>query len=1172
MNIHNLKVIASCNSRLLLRSWLFRLFFFFLLCFMFFYQAIEQSSLFREGETGLITLSSFIPYANAYMFTILMTIPLIFLAGTFLVKKGNMDSMDTVYYRPESNAEYVWGMFWGFFRVFVYMAIVSLLLGLLLHLFASKAPLDIWLYLFYLVTLIVPALVFLLGLSFFIHVWVRNQGMAIFLLLGMVILLVFYSGNVRHGFLDPLGLSLPNVFSSVTGHPALGTYLLQRLCWLFIGLGFVELSVLCFKRLVNHPLNRTKVLGLAIGFMIVGILFGGTIYLQQVKRDGTREKYVDVYNKYAKVSKGSVVFNHIDFQQEGECIAVKSDLVIQNKTPKTLDEIIIYLNPALVVVAVKEKGEGVSFDREAQVLRVKRPLEAGQSLELQIEYRGKIDQEVCYLDVPDAVLYDEGLNSYSQCRYGKKYVFLRDDYTLLIPECLWYPMTTPPVNPASSYDIPKDFTMYSLRVSGFGDREVVSQGERQEEGDDIFFHNTLPLHGISLCMGDFEKRGIVVDSTRYELYVFKGHESLLGGLEAVQDTLPALIRDHRFVMEYSAGRNYPYPYLLLAETPISFAGFYRNNRGGSEFVQPGMVFLPERGIGVWMDVEAWKNYKHYPKEYRAHMLEASEADRCANVIKTCFYLLFENEEQIHGEYGLFTSIILNRLGTSEGIEWNKNLYNAYPLFLNYTFSFQSNPCPVMEVVLANIFGGAGSLLMEEDKVLEYLKTHSLEDAVNDRELAPSFVNQVLLMKADVLLKRLVVNGLTLTDAKTFLHEYLAKHCFQQIRFSDFDTCFSNRFGVSWSAVLSDWYTVDRLPVFWVKDLEIAIPGEEPREMTTEEFMKMLEKHAGEETVILPGLSGDRMHVRATIYNDSDVDGVVSIQFSSLSGWSSKETRREQLERDKVVTRNYLVKAKKGVEISLTSDDLVAVTKLDLNLASNLPNKIDRVMRLKEEVSYTRDTAQFTRELDRSYFLPAPGEIIVDNEDEGFYLDAPKEKSSFLRRFLNKEPKRKSVTFVVDANMGEKLVPACALRGSSYGLAIRSFVYMEEGGKARMEWRTPIEQAGEYDLYAYVPETLNIAHREKQKGGGLAIGMSVAIMETSVAVSNQPEVKQYYTLYNGGTEQEIVGTITNPKGYGWVYLGRFNLSAGECKMVLDDRGEPGQVLLGDAMKWVRVENK
>ena len=71
------------------------------------------------------------------------------------------------------------------------------------------------------------------------------------------------------------------------------------------------------------------------------------------------------------------------------------------------------------------------------------------------------------------------------------------------------------------------------------------------------------------------------------------------GFEEIRDSIPAIIRDSRYNVEEQMGITYPYSQLTLVETPVSFSGFARPNKGGSEMAQPGMLFLPERGIGMW---------------------------------------------------------------------------------------------------------------------------------------------------------------------------------------------------------------------------------------------------------------------------------------------------------------------------------------------------------------------------------------------------------------------------------------------------------------------------------------------------------------------------------------------------------------------------------------------
>lgn len=61
MNIHNLKTVACYNSRLLLRSWMFRLFLLLLFLIIILYQVLAQTNIFYGINSGLVTLSSYFP-------------------------------------------------------------------------------------------------------------------------------------------------------------------------------------------------------------------------------------------------------------------------------------------------------------------------------------------------------------------------------------------------------------------------------------------------------------------------------------------------------------------------------------------------------------------------------------------------------------------------------------------------------------------------------------------------------------------------------------------------------------------------------------------------------------------------------------------------------------------------------------------------------------------------------------------------------------------------------------------------------------------------------------------------------------------------------------------------------------------------------------------------------
>ena len=76
MNIHNLKTVACYNSKLLLRSWMFRLFLLLLFLVVILFQLLTQTGIMGGVNSGLVTLSSYFPYENAHLFTMLQIVPL----------------------------------------------------------------------------------------------------------------------------------------------------------------------------------------------------------------------------------------------------------------------------------------------------------------------------------------------------------------------------------------------------------------------------------------------------------------------------------------------------------------------------------------------------------------------------------------------------------------------------------------------------------------------------------------------------------------------------------------------------------------------------------------------------------------------------------------------------------------------------------------------------------------------------------------------------------------------------------------------------------------------------------------------------------------------------------------------------------------------------------------
>ncbi|MFR7878077.1 MAG: hypothetical protein ACLU4J_17750 [Butyricimonas paravirosa] len=93
----------------------------------------------------------------------------------------------------------------------------------------------------------------------------------------------------------------------------------------------------------------------------------------------------------------------------------------------------------------------MSYTRESQAILLERALQPGEEILLHVVYEGKIDEAICFLDFTDEEFHDTRLMSFfrtyhSMFRHGRCFARVGDDYTLLFPECLWYPVAVPPVN------------------------------------------------------------------------------------------------------------------------------------------------------------------------------------------------------------------------------------------------------------------------------------------------------------------------------------------------------------------------------------------------------------------------------------------------------------------------------------------------------------------------------------------------------------------------------------------------------------------------------------------------------------------------------------------------------------------------------------------------------
>ncbi len=1147
MNIRNINTVARYEAKILRRSWLFRMLAILSLVGITFFQLLVQGNMVRWTSWNQIALSSYVPYMNVYLFGIALSITVIFLAGELLNKTRKVDTMEILHARPMSNADYVIGKVWGSVRIFMGLAIVSLLLGVMVNLFFSDAPFNAFLYPLYWVLFLFPSLVFILGFTFLTVSILRNKALTILFMLGFVFLTLFYLSNIHRGFYDFLGTTIPNAYSDIAGYPESGFVVWQRLTWLFLGMGFIGYSIAFLQRIPNRPGLRIKQRLIATILVLLGVCCWFVLFSSTRRSMHDREEYRMSYNRYEARPKLTRKSQALVYKQKGDRIEVTTEIQLVNPHDREVRTVVLYLNPGLKVDKILKEGKEVSFSRDHQVLILDDKLESGDSVRYVLDYGGRIDESICYVDQPDELVFDSRTIGSSLFRSGKRYAMVGPDYTLLTPECLWYPVSIPPLNLTNMYDIQKDFTSYVLKVVGLGEKTILSQGDPEPSGDTLVFRNENPLPGLSLCIGSYKRYSVTADSVSFELYVAEGHDDFMAYISHVQDSMKSILSDMKVKIEDAKGRRYPYRRFMAIEAPASFASYYRDERGESEQVQPEMFFLPERGVGFFS-----MNFKGSSRSYanNVRLMKGTELDWGA--MERLWVEQFIRNTFM-GEYGWFGegNPLMRRLprkGGIKGYRLNGNLFDISPMFFSYSGYLYSSDYPVMNLILN------GLMKPEEGqqqftplysssywRAVRYLENHSVKEALEDPEIPSDVLRQVLSMKATVLQKQYLGMIVPSADLIRFINGYMEQHKYRQVDFSDFNREFVKRFKMDWLEILPEWYTVDRIPAFLIRDCLI-------------EEIETKDKDRGHRSY----------RIQASVYNDSDVDGVVTLNYvvmpSRLKNVGGVVIMNSGQTNDNSKSKNVLVKSKEAKEIVVICEGNIMSATLNTNISRNIPAIITIPRNYRQK---TKASSEGEKRIDTARFMPEAGELIVDNDSKGFRISDSSSDSPIRKWFKNADTSEVRYNNFMATNKWTLVT-----HSDLYGGYVRSGWMKKSGeGNSKAEWSVQIDKAGYYEVFAYIPDNMQLTQYQ-YKGSGASIISASMVTRTGKAES----IKQYYTVSHEGKESEVEIEIPF-SGRGWLSLGRFHFSSGESSVVLSDKGSSdNQVVYADAIKWVWDEGK
>ena len=1071
----------------------------------------------------MVSTSSAMPLVNAYLFNIAQAFMIVFLVTDYDLREQRQGSLECIHARPVNNTDYFLGKVMAILWVFSCLGMVSGVICLAVNLFGSEAPWDPWVYLFYFLTLTFPSLLFFTGLSFLVTQLLRSRFLSQVLLLIVFYLTVTWLPGISHGSFDFMGSALANLFSDITGHSGLGFYLFQRLSILLVGAGLVCAGACQARRLPNsikHVRGWQRVGFLFVVFGVVCVSGRSCFYFHE---SAVRETYRLNYERYWRDTTCRVREHGIRFSQEAGRLSSVSDMLLFNPGDVVLPRIVLYLNPGLTVSSVRVSGQDVKFIRDAQVLLIDRELGARDTVRLEISYSGCVEERYAYLWVHDHQYYNPWRED-AFFNFGNRYAYVSDEFTWLVPECGWYPVSIP-VNPRMGGNSGRDYTLYELEVKCASGLTVLSQGEVSREGETWRFKTPKPLEGISLCFGDYERKRVRTSGFFVELYMFRGKgidrmffghlkekdirevlENKIGGASALTGSSMSLadsVSGIRFRSDWCYSRE---SRLIVAELPLSVTSFHdpRENRSG--FSQPGMLFFPERGSRWEFLVPPGQN-----KRLNLERFDKSERKLERSVFSQLVGHLLENGgwEPLENP---FQKRLFNRSFGREGFFPERQLCSGFTLMYEPGVCLSSGDYPFMDMLYKEwvrqrigegpwMNRGRGGKLKD---VTLYAREHSLIEAMRDPLLDPLAREIYTQQKAQELLDLMCVQAPR--DSLWDFFENFYKRYSGEVPVEIFLGELRDSLGVTVEDYVG-WLNSRSQNVYRVKDMDIVKVQDLGRGKAYGEFKI---QHCGTRR------------------------GVVAVSTDNPFTWGKQDREVYSLEPGKCYQVRFPL-GQRGYRFALS-------TGVSRNIPTEMYVDLEREARNLMVPAWGRDTCCGVFEIAGSLFDREDDRVIlVDNESPGFRLITSGRK--WLQALLGKDDKPyvENLSFTNATGVWSK-----HYAGMYWGDSIRS-VYgkLAEVGRFKAEWTTRIEREGTYEIFVFTHE-LDGYYREKKR-----------------------RQEYFYRIEGGGCNKET-SLVLLATQKGWKSLGEYHLSEGEARIVLDDRGEPGQIVIADAVKWVRVD--
>ena len=1107
ISIHKILTIASFEMRTLLRSWFFRIFAGLAIFGIGLFNIL--ANLVMVGSPFIYrALPASLPYVNLLILNLGQAIVAVFLASEFLKQDRKNDTIEVIYARSMTNAEYILGKATGIMFVFFILNIIILIMGIASSFLSSDASQGIFEYIYYPILISIPTLIYILGLSFFMMIITKNQAVTFIILLGYIAVSVFYLNTKFYQVFDFIAYQVPMMNSTIAGFGNFNEILIHRGIYFFFGLAFIFFTISKLDRLPQSTKFRLLPIFLSILFLLAGA-FSAFKFIDNKKQVvDVKKQMINLNNTYFNYPVVSVDSCNINLIHNANQIEVKTRLDITNNNHQTIDTLIFSLNPSLNITSVEANNTALFYKHEMQLLKIFVPkgVKYQQSLPLSINYNGTINENTCFLDQDLEVFKDNF--AFEIFRIKKRYSYLTKDYVLLTRDALWYPVPGVGYSSISPTSYTPGFTNYSLTVTTNPELVSISQGDIMvaEPGVSQFITN-VALPKISLLIGNYISYSVNVDSIDYSIFTIDGNDYYKEYFTDIADSLPNIIRELKNEYEIQIGMKYPFKHFSLAEVPIQFALNKHVWSLTSDAVQPQIIFYNEKGV-VLEETDFKKRLYNTEKRMNRNKEEVSPEELQSRIFKR---FTKGNFMAPHSEWYMFD-------------EMDRNTLSIFPNYYTFVTSLDSKKWPAlnlsMQTYLKERYSNPISSsrwfftnLTKSEKINLELKQKSLDNFTKlppnpDNNNEKYSLSELIMAKGDQLFS---VFRARYGDKEfnALIDTIILSNQHKSFNLLDFNNKMISQFNDSIIEDVNNWYYYNKLPGFLIKDIET--------------YKVLVDENT-------------KYQIKFKVANPEDVDGIITINIDLYD----PNNRNRNNDDPPDFSKKIYIPAKSAKEIGFVFATEPERMNIYTHISLNLPNNLIYDFGAFNE---TKKVGIFDGVENCEFFdnLLVDGEIIVDNEDSlfSYYHES---KKSYLKTLIDskKDPGHgfSKIRYWNPPSEWKKV-----LRSGFYGKYVRSAMYTRSDYEGRIaSWTTPITDAAYYDVYCHV-EKINISHRR----------------ETKKADYN------FKVYHEGGVED--INLTDGDLDNGWNYLGTFFIVPPTAKVELSNKSV-GSMVFADAIKWVK----